>query len=276
MGRTYFEVLSRASSFLETAGKEGYAIQYLLLARKNWDKTQWLLHMREEISSADEAQVEQDVAALLENIPPQYLLGYEFFFGHRFKVTEATLIPRPETEELVALCLAMNDTSKRRVVDIGTGTGAIAVSLKLARPQWTVTAVDLSEAALQVAQENAAALQAELVFKQSDVLSAISEKQDIIISNPPYISQAEWDLMDESVRNYEPKTALFAENDGLAIYQKIAKESRQLLQPAGMIFLEIGFRQGNAVKKIFEAAFPEKDVTIHQDLAGKDRMVVVR
>jgi release factor glutamine methyltransferase len=216
------------------------------------------------------------MADLMKNIPPQYLLGYEYFFEHRFKVTKDTLIPRPETEELVALCLSMNDQQGKKVVDIGTGTGAIAVSLKLNRPKWQVTAVDISKEALTVAEENAESLQTEIVFKQSDVLSAITEKQDIIISNPPYISEEEWDLMDESVRTYEPKTALFAENKGLAIYQKIALEGRSLLTPEGMIFLEIGFQQGHAVQDIFQQAFPDKSVTIHQDMSKNDRMIVVR
>ncbi|MGH1646460.1 peptide chain release factor N(5)-glutamine methyltransferase [Enterococcus gilvus] len=275
MVKTYVEVLSGASSFLEAAGKEGYAIEYLFLARKNWDKTQWLLHMREEISAEEELLIEKDMADLMKNIPPQYLLGYEYFFEHRFKVTKDTLIPRPETEELVALCLSMNDQQGKKVVDIGTGTGAIAVSLKMNRPKWQVTAVDISKEALTVAEENAESLQTEIVFKQSDVLSAITEKQDIIISNPPYISEEEWDLMDESVRTYEPKTALFAENKGLAIYQKIALEGRSLLTPEGMIFLEIGFQQGHAVQDIFQQAFPDKAVTIHQDMSKNDRMIVV-
>lgn len=276
MGKTYVEVLSRASSFLEAAGKEGYAIEYLFLARKQWNKTDWLLHMREEISTAEEQLIKEDMASLMKNIPPQYLLGYEYFFEHRFKVTQDTLIPRPETEELVALCLSHNDTSAKKVVDIGTGTGAIAISLKLARSAWTITAVDISESALKVAAENAETLQAPITFRESDVLSAITEKQDIIISNPPYISMAEWDLMDESVRTYEPKQALFAENDGLAIYQKIAEESQGVLQPDGMIFLEIGFQQGLAVQKIFQRIYPDKTVTIHQDLSGNDRMIMVR
>lgn len=276
MAKTYVEVLSGASSFLEDHGKEGYAIEYLFLARKNWDKTQWLLHMRETILPADERLIQKDLESLMANIPPQYLLGYEYFFEHRFKVTKDTLIPRPETEELIALCLSMNEGKTKKVVDIGTGTGAIAISLKLARPDWDVIALDISKEALCVAEENAENLQASIKFTQSDVLSAISEKQDIIISNPPYISQSEWDLMDESVRTYEPKLALFAENDGLAIYQKIASESRELLQPTGMIFLEIGFQQGRAVQQIFQETFPEKGVRIHQDMSGHDRMVVVR
>lgn len=275
MAKTYVEVLSGASSFLEANGKEGYAIEYLFLARKNWDKTQWLMNMRNDILPDDEAMIEKDIESLMKNIPPQYLLGYEYFFEYRLKVTEDTLIPRPETEELVALCLSMTESKTKKVVDIGTGTGAIAISLKLARPDWQVTALDISQEALRVAKENAENLHAKINFKRSDVLSSMNEKQDIIISNPPYISQSEWALMDESVRTYEPKLALFAENDGLAIYQKIAAESRDLLQPAGMIFLEIGFQQGRAVQEIFQKAFPEKNVRVHQDLSGNDRMVVI-
>ena len=202
MGKTYREVLSRASSFLETKGLEGYAIQYLFLARKNWQKLDWLLHMDQQISPADEVQSEADLQQLLAHRPPQSLLGYEEFYVHRVKVTEDTLIPRPETEELVALCLEQTEPAENlRVVDIGTGTGAIAVSLKLARPHWQIAAVDLSEAALAVAKENAAQLGAEVAFYQGDTLTPVGDQSwDIIVSNPPYISEQEWELMDASVR----------------------------------------------------------------------------
>lgn len=274
--KTYREVLTRASSFLEEQGKEGYGIQFLFLERKNWTKTDWLLKMNEEISQEDEKQIQEDLAALLQNQPPQYLLGYADFYGHRLQVTPATLIPRPETEELVELCLKKTSEEKLKVVDVGTGTGAIAISLKLARPAWQVIATDISEAALTVAKYNAQQLQADIDFRLGDTLAPLQgEKIDILISNPPYISEAEWEIMDESVRMYEPKTALFAKNDGLAVYQKLALESRDLLKTDGKIFLEIGFQQGAAVKEIFSKAFPEKSVHIFQDMAKLDRMIVV-
>ncbi|MGM0213428.1 peptide chain release factor N(5)-glutamine methyltransferase [Enterococcus sp. AZ109] len=275
MGKTYVEVLSRASSFLEEAGLEGYAIEYLFLERKGWNKTQWLLHMREEISIEEEAIIQADLKKLLEHFPPQYILGYSDFLGRRFKVTEGTLIPRPETEELVMLCLEKNQQANLKVVDIGTGTGAIAITLKLIRPSWQVTAVDISEEALAVAKENASENIAEIDFLLGDTLSVIKEPQDIIISNPPYISSAEWELMDESVRTFEPKQALFAENDGLAIYQKIAQESPKWLKPTGMLLLEIGFQQGKAVSQIMQQAFPDKHVEVRKDLSGNDRIVRV-
>lgn len=276
MVKTYVEVLSRASSFLEEAGLEGYAIEYLFLERKGWDKTQWLLHMREAITVEEEKCIQADIQQLLKYIPAQYILGYSDFLGHRFKVTKDTLIPRPETEELVMLCLEKNQQRQcLKVVDIGTGTGAIAISLKLARPDWQVQAVDIAEKTLKVAEENASNLKASVSFHLGDVLSTISEPQDIIISNPPYISHSEWMLMDESVRTYEPKKALFAENDGLAIYQKIAEEAPNCLKPDGMVLLEIGFKQGSLVKEIMETAFPDKYVEVKKDLSGNDRMIVV-
>ena len=130
MGKTtYLEVLSRASSFLEDHGKEGHSIQFLFLERKGWQKLDWLLQMNEPISSEDQQMIEQDLEHLMNNYPPQYLLGYADFYGHRLKVTEDTLIPRPETEELVERCLQETSEQNLKVIDIGTGTGAIAISL---------------------------------------------------------------------------------------------------------------------------------------------------
>jgi len=275
MAKTYQEVLSWASSFLEEQGKEGYAIQYVFLARKHWTKTDWLLNMRKEISFAEEQQLQSDLAALLANHPPQYLIGYEEFYGRRFHVTTDTLIPRPETEELVALCLEKNSSEPLTVVDVGTGTGAIAITLKAERPNWQVMAVDISVAALEIAQKNSQALTTEVDFYLGDTLEPISQPIDVLISNPPYISQSEWSLMDESVRLFEPKTALFASNNGLAMYEKLAQQAKMKLQPHGKIFLEIGFQQGEAVKKLFQEVFPNKVIEIKKDLAGQERMIFV-
>lgn len=276
MGNRYFEVLERASSFLEKQGIEGYSILFVFLERKGWTKTDWLLHLKEEITPEEEHQLNKDLQQLAQSYPPQYLLGYSEFYGHRFLVNEHTLIPRPETEELVDLCLRENPKEQLNVVDVGTGTGAIAISLKLDRSDWQVTAIDISEKALQVAKKNARLMEADVHFIHGDGLKPIDkEKIDILISNPPYISNAEWNLMDESVRTFEPKTALFAENDGLAIYQQLAKEAKEKLKPDGKIYLEIGFQQGKVVKKLFQQTFPQKQVEVVQDLSGNDRMVII-
>lgn len=279
MGKnSYREVLARASSFLEQNQLEGHMIEYVFLQRKHWNKTDYLLHMHEPITAEDQKQIDEDMAKLLAHYPPQYLIGSETFLDYRFKVTPDTLIPRPETEELVEKCLKLMQKQAHqalKVVDVGTGTGAIAISLKDKRPTWQVCAVDLSSAALEVAQENAQQIGVALEFVLSDCLDEVAGPIDVLISNPPYISQDEYELMDVSVRKFEPKMALFAENNGLAIYQKVAKQAQSKLAKDGKIFLEIGFMQGPAVKELFQAAFPKKQVSIHQDLFGNDRMIVV-
>ena len=279
MGKnSYREVLARASSFLEQNQLEGHMIEYVFLQRKHWNKTDYLLHMHETITAEDQKQIDEDMAKLLAHYPPQYLIGSEAFLDYRFKVTPDTLIPRPETEELVEKCLKLTQKQANqalKVVDVGTGTGAIAISLKDKRPTWQVCAVDLSSAALEVAKENAQQIGVALEFILSDCLDEVAGPIDVLISNPPYISQDEYELMDVSVREFEPKMALFAENNGLAIYQKLAKQAQSKLAKDGKIFLEIGFMQGPAVKELFQAAFPKKQVSIHQDLFGNDRMIVV-
>lgn len=279
MGKnSYREVLARASSFLEQNQLEGHMIEYVFLQRKHWNKTDYLLHMHEPITAEDQKQIDEDMAKLLAHYPPQYLIGSEVFLDYRFKVTPDTLIPRPETEELVEKCLKLTQKQANqalKVVDVGTGTGAIAISLKDKRPTWQVSAVDLSSAALEVAQENAQQIGVALEFILSDCLDEVVGPIDVLISNPPYISKDEYELMDVSVREFEPKMALFAENNGLAIYEKLAKQAQSKLAKDGKIFLEIGFMQGPAVKELFQAAFPKKQVSIHQDLFGNDRMIVV-
>lgn len=279
MGKnSYREVLARASSFLEQNQLEGHMIEYVFLQRKHWNKTDYLLHMHEPITAEDQKQIDEDMAKLLAHYPPQYLIGSEVFLDYRFKVTPDTLIPRPETEELVEKCLKLTQKQANqalKVVDVGTGTGAIAISLKDKRPTWQVSAVDLSSAALEVAQENAQQIGVALEFILSDCLDEVVGPIDVLISNPPYISKDEYELMDVSVREFEPKMALFAENNGLAIYEKLAQQAQSKLAKDGKIFLEIGFMQGPAVKELFQAAFPKKQVSIHKDLFGNDRMIVV-
>lgn len=279
MGKnSYREVLARASSFLEQNQLEGHMIEYVFLQRKHWNKTDYLLHMHEPITAEDQKQIDEDMAKLLAHYPPQYLIGNEVFLDYRLKVTPDTLIPRPETEELVEKCLKLTQKQANqalKVVDVGTGTGAIAISLKDKRPTWQVSAVDLSSAALEVAKENAQQIGVALEFILSDCLDEVVGPIDVLISNPPYISKDEYELMDVSVREFEPKMALFAENNGLAIYEKLAKQAQSKLAKDGKIFLEIGFMQGPAVKEIFQATFPKKQVSIHKDLFGNDRMIVV-
>lgn len=276
--KTYVEVLNWASSFLENNGQESYTAEYLLLEKKQWTKTDLLTHLRKEMPEQEYEQYCQDIEQVVNYIPVQYLIGSTEFYGRRYKVNEHTLIPRPETEELVDLILKDNQSENLTVVDIGTGTGIIALSLGLANPTWEVTGLDISLEALKVATENNDILQGKVTFLESDVLSDYpkEKKIDILVSNPPYISYDEWEVMDVSVREHEPKTALFAENNGLAIYEKIAEESQKCLSETGKIYLEIGYLQGESVSQIFQKRFPRKNISVIKDLNGQDRIIEVK
>ncbi|MQW22385.1 MULTISPECIES: peptide chain release factor N(5)-glutamine methyltransferase [unclassified Lactococcus] len=256
---------------------EPFELEFVWRNTRNLSKLDWLNLMREEISAEDLSELTAICEQLKQHVPPQYLVGWAEFCDLKFKVNENVLIPRQETEELVCLILENTSAEKLNILDVGTGSGAIAISLAHTRPNWSVTASDLSEAALAVASENAKANQVKIECILSDVLSALTgRKFDLIVSNPPYIDWADQDEVDVSVMTYEPKSALFAENRGLAIYERLAKEAPQALTENGQIYLEIGYKQGQAVKSLFEHAFPDKEVMLHQDFFGKDRMVSVR
>ena len=202
-------------------------------------------------------------------------MGYEDFHGLRFQVDERVLIPRPETEELVDLILEENPSKELKVLDIGTGSGAISVSLKKSRPLWQVTASDLSADALVLAKENAKLNQADISFVQSDVFEDISGNFDIIVSNPPYISENDKDEVGVNVLTSEPNMALFADEDGLAIYRRIVEGAAEHLIPQGKIYFEIGYKQGQDLKQLLYLHFPDKRVRILKDQFGQDRMVVM-
>lgn len=274
---TYVEVLNWASSFLEKADKESYIAEYLILERKGWQKTELLMNLRKPMPLEEVQQLEADLALILKDYPPQYIIGSCEFYGRRFEVSSGTLIPRPETEELVALVLTNNPRkADLSVLDIGTGTGAIALSLKGEAPDWQVSAVDLSLEALVVAEKNRQNLALEVAFYQGDLTAPVKDQLfDIIVSNPPYISYDEWAVMDESVRQHEPKLALFADHQGLKIYERLAEELPLRLKATGKIYLEIGYQQGQAVQGLFQKAFPDHQVLVHQDLQGQDRMISV-
>lgn len=275
---TYREVLKWASSFLEVSGKESIAAERLLMERQQWNRTDFVLHLNEEMPSAVKRQLIEDVAEHGGGRPIQHILGYEWFYGLKLKVTHDTLIPRPETEEIVDKFLQhAKDERQLKVLDIGTGTGAIAIAVKKQRPAYDVTGTDISPKALAVAKENAAANGAAVRFLEGDLTAPVqAEKFDVILSNPPYIAEHEKNVMDQSVLDYEPPLALFAENNGLFIYQRLADELLNLLTPRGKIYLEIGYQQGEAVKQLFQTAFPEALVQIEKDLSGLDRLIYVQ
>lgn len=216
---------------------------------------------------------EEVMAALSVHRPIQYILGETTFFGRRFHVGPDVLIPRPETEELVAWMVSDIDP-RSRILDIGTGSGAIALTLALELPSSRVTALDVSDAALSVASGNARSLGAQVVFCQTDILRAETlDTFDVIVSNPPYVRQLEKAEMNPNVLSYEPHLALFVEDaDPLLFYRRIASLARGALAPGGWLYFEINQYFGKETADVLiQAGF--EDVTLRQDIFGNDRMI---
>jgi len=273
---TYFQALQMAQKQLTAANQDPSAAQFLLMEPRHWSFTQLVQHYRERLPSDQLSTYRDQVDRRCQGEPAQYILGTAPFYGRDFTVTAATLIPREETEELVEWLLATLPATNQKVLDVGTGSGAIAVTLQAERPDWTVSATDISAAAVAVARQNAARLAPAVHFTVGDLLTPLrGQRFEAIVSNPPYIDRTETAVMDESVRRYEPDQALFAADHGLAFYRRFATELPAYLTPNGQFFAEIGYHQGPAVKALFERALPQATVTIRQDLSGHDRMVRV-
>ena len=256
-------------------GEEAESLSLVYRSLKNLSFTDFVFALQQEVTEEEKQFVEEIFKKLAEHIPAQYIIGHAEFFGMQLKVDERVLIPRPETEELVDLILAENPEKNLKVLDIGTGSGAIALALAKNRPDWSVTATDISQDALELATENAKRQDLNLSFIKSDCFSEISSKYDIIVSNPPYISRADEVEVGLNVLHSEPHLALFADEDGLAIYRRIAEDSKDYLNDGGKIYLEIGYKQGQSVPALFMENLPEKRVRTLKDQFGQDRMVVI-
>ncbi|KRM97577.1 peptide release factor-glutamine N5-methyltransferase [Liquorilactobacillus aquaticus DSM 21051] len=274
---TYFEAQKWASSFVSEHKIDKSVVDLLLLGMKDWNLTDLLVNYQQQMPQAELTKFKEMLNKVCQGWPPQYLLGEASFFGREFKVTEDTLIPRQETEELVEWVLQdfKNDKTDLKIADIGTGTGIIGISLKIERPSWDVTLTDISQAALSVAEINAQRYGLKIKNSCSDLFSSLKEKYNVIVSNPPYIAETEKSLMDQSVIEHEPHMALFAPAEGLFIYRRIAAEINAYLENEAVLYLEIGFQQGKAVKQIFQQEFPDADVILKSDITGHDRMVKV-
>ena len=256
-------------------GEEAESLSFVYRSLKNLSFTDFVFALQQEVIEEDKQFVEEIYKKLAAHIPAQYIIGHAEFFEMQLKVDERVLIPRPETEELVELILAENLKDNLKVLDIGTGSGAIALALAKNRPDWSVTAADISQDALDLSLENANAQNLNLSFIKSDCFSEISSKYDIIVSNPPYISREDQEEVGLNVLHSEPHLALFADEDGLAIYRRIAEDSKDYLNDGGKIYLEIGYKQGQSVPALFKENFPEKRVRTLKDQFGQDRMVVI-
>jgi len=216
-----------------------------------------------------------DFERLKTGEPIQYILGKGPFYGRDFLVNKSTLIPRNETEELVHLIIKENPEVGLKILDIGTGTGCIPISLDLEMNTPEVFGVDISEEALSVAKKNAVALDSKVTFLRCDILSQIPEvpKLDILVSNPPYVLLSEKSLMHQNVLDFEPELALFVPNDDpLLFYNAIANKALQLLKAGGKLYFEINEKYGDGVVQLLtELGYSE--VRLRKDLNGKDRMI---
>lgn len=238
--------------------------------------SQTTFFLKDDVSVTVEQQDQLDnaIERLKKQEPIQYILGYCDFCGLRFKVTPATLIPRPETSELVEW-VASEATGKESILDIGTGSGCIAVSLAHKLPQSKVTAWDISNDALAVAAENSNANGCNVAFELVDILAhqPSGELFDIIVSNPPYIKENEKESMHANVLDWEPHTALFVpDSDPLLFYRTIAEKGRSILKPGGRLYFEINRAHGKETMGML-SALGYTNIELRKDFAENDRMI---
>ncbi|SOB89989.1 release factor glutamine methyltransferase [Ureibacillus xyleni] len=277
--KTIFEALKWASSYLVDKGRDENAARLLLQHIYQTNYSGLMMRMHDIISNDQLEQLENYVNQHALGRPVQYITGVEEFYGRSYTVNESVLIPRPETEELIVAALnrihkLFGKDASVKIADIGTGSGAIAITMKCEMPNAEVVATDISESALKTAQKNAQSHNAQIEFRLGDLTEPLqNEKWDVILSNPPYISYEEAKEMSEVVLEHEPHSALFAEEDGLILYRKLAEQLPTLLKKPALIGVEIGHLQGEAVAKFFKTSFPEAKIEIIKDINQKNRFV---
>ena len=269
------DILRETRQTLTRAGiseGEASALAFMLVEETTGlSKTQVLTT---DTTGIDIATIRNCTQAIAGGTPIQYVLGYSNFCGLRLKVSPAVLIPRPETEELVRWAVETS-SQPTSILDIGTGSGCIAIALAKAFPEATVTAVDISEAALAVARENAKSNDVNVAFCMLDILTRqpVGNAYDIIISNPPYICRSEARDMEANVLLHEPHTALFVpDDDPLLFYRAIARVATEKLAAGGFLYFEIN-RQFAAPLRTMLTSLGYGDIALRQDQFGNDRMI---
>jgi release factor glutamine methyltransferase len=266
------------TALISTSENPGLEAQLLLAFALKKSRTWILAHPETEISPQQQGALSQLLLKLQGGMPLAYLTGKQEFFGLSFMVSPAVLIPRPETELLVEQGLAWLKSRERpiRAADIGTGSGCIAVTLAHHLPELRVDAVDISMAALHIAQANARLhhVSNRVGYLQADLLSALKTTYDLICANLPYIPS-------ETVKNlpvarYEPLVALDGGIDGIIFIRRLLTQAQEFIKPGGAILLEIEYRQGKFISEIAQGVLPGCKIQIHKDLAGLDRLVEIQ
>ena len=273
------ELLKKSIEYVQSKGiKEAKLDTELIFSEVlNYDRMMLTLSFTREITETEKEKIREMLKKrAVDKLPVQYILGYEEFYGRRFEVNKAVLIPRPETERLVEECIKrLTETNGKYVLDIGAGSGAIGVSIAKELPNTKVLACDLSEDALEVAKHNAEKLEAtNIKFVKSDVFSEIKYKEfDLIVSNPPYIPQEEYENLQVEVKLHEPQMALTDTKDGYYFYKKISREAPNFLKRGGILAFEVGYNQSEEIKLFMEKQ-GFKNVVVIKDYEGIDRMVI--
>jgi len=285
---TIQRVLVWSAKWLQANGVDKDAVaprleaELLLAHVLNSDRMQLYLHLEKPLTKQERDQFKTLLRRRITGEPISQLLGYRDFYRHRFAVTRDVLTPRPDTEILVERTLELlRSLASPAILEIGTGSGCVAITLAKELPQASVEGWDISAEALAVARLNAQQLKAEnVLFLHQDVFKAekaVARRFHVIVSNPPYLRRADAETLSISVRNFEPATALFDGHgdDGLTFYRLLAERSGDWLEPGGWLAVECGYDQAGEVKSIL-AQHKFEELTITKDLSGKDRVVTGR
>ncbi|PXY00911.1 peptide chain release factor N(5)-glutamine methyltransferase [Marinifilum breve] len=259
------------------SSRESESIAYILLEELlNYSRTQIQLNKTESIQDDQFAKVKEYIADLKDNKPIQYVLGEADFYELKFKVNRHTLIPRPETEELVHAIINENKEANLNILDIGTGSGCIPICLAKHLTNANVSSVDISPEAIQTATKNAKRNKVQVIFDERDILNWEIyewEQLDIIVSNPPYVTNAEKEKMEKNVLDFEPHTALFvSDHDPLIFYRRIAELAQDHLKKGGRLYFEINENLGREMTVLLEQK-GFSSIQVRKDINGKDRMM---
>ena len=249
----------------------------LLMFVLNSDRAYLYAHPEYELTADEQARYDEAIAERSTGRPAQYITGHQEFWGMDLIVSPAVLIPRPETEHVIETVLELARAKHaHRIVDVGTGSGCIALALAMEMPWARVEAVDISPPALEVARANAARLQLDhrIIFQQRDLLAgAPADAYDFVVSNPPYVPESEPEQAQREVREFEPKMAVFAGENGLEVYRRLAPQARAALKPGGWLVVEIGYSLAAAVHELVK---DWAEVRVTPDLQGIPRVVAAR
>ena len=278
---SYRRLLNQARKEAEAHDISAEAVQILLLELCNTNCTSLYLNYENPVDPEIREQFEAGLKRLLNDEPLQYILGYQNFYGYQIIVNPDVLIPRYETEELVANVLAESDyyfseLDHIDIADVGTGSGAIAVALKKEEPKFHMTATDISAAALKVARDNCIKNAADITLLEGDMLQPLIDNNirlDILVSNPPYIPVHQ--EMQKSVTENEPHVALFGGEDGLYFYRRIFEDAHKVIKEHSFLAFEIGYDEKQALQKLAARYFPNDRQEVLRDINGKDRMLFI-